>query len=320
MTMSEGLMKPTEAELFGYFESLSNWGRWGKDDTLGTLNLVTEEHRRRAVGLVRHGRSVSCAWDIDTVELPGETGTTPKRRMANTGERLDDPALTGGPRGASASEFWTLHPHGFRLTHLDGLSHIFWDGHMYNGRRAGLVTEADGATELDIRNVKEGVVTRAVLIDVAAHRGVDWLEPGEAATRDEVEAILDSHGLEIRPGDAVILRTGYGAKAARQGRDDFRNGRAGWHASCLPWLREHDVAIVAADTANDAGPSGYPGATFPLHYVGIVGMGLWLVDNCNLERLAATCRELGTWEFCWTLAPLAFVGGTSSPVNPLALF
>src|SRR5215471_19077492 len=120
-----GTVTDPDAELLGYFEHLSNWGRWGEHDELGTLNLVTDEHRRRAAGLVRTGRVVSCAWDIDTADHPGDASTAPRRMMVTTGQGLGDahrvlpPSLTGAPRGASASEHWMLHPHGYRLTHLD---------------------------------------------------------------------------------------------------------------------------------------------------------------------------------------------------------
>jgi kynurenine formamidase len=315
-------------ELLGYFDSLSNWGRWGEHDQLGTLNLVKEDNRRRAAGLVQAGRVVSCAWDIDTSDQPGDSFTAPRRMMTATGQGLADPArvlpasLTTAPRGASASEHWLLHAHGYRLTHLDGLSHIFWDGKMYNGRPAELVTAALGATDLDITGPRHGIVTRGVLLDAAEHRGVDWLGPGDAVSVDEAQAILASKGIEVGPGDALLLRTGYGAKVAAQGRRDnvVKEGRAGWHADCLPWFRERDIALIAADTATDAEPCGYPGITHPIHLVGIVAMGLWLVDNCNLEALAAVCRELGRWEFSLTIAPLAFVGATGSPVNPIATF
>jgi kynurenine formamidase len=317
---------PTDAELIGFVESLSNWGRWGAADQLGTLNHITDEHRRRAAAMVTLGRNVSCARLIDTDEFPGESATSPRRMMAGTGQGLADadrvlpPGVSRRPRGASASEHWLLHPHGYRMTHLDGLSHIFWDGRMYNGRPAELVTAGFGATDLDITAPRQGILTRGVLIDGAAQRGVDWMGPGEAFTADEVAAFLRERDLEVGPGDAVLLRTGYGAKIEQSGRDTLRTGLPGWHASCLPWLRERDVALIGCDTANDPFPSGYPGMTHPLHVVGIVGMGLWLVDNCHLEALAATCRELGRWEFALAVAPIALVGGTGSPVNPLALF
>ncbi|WP_326834705.1 cyclase family protein [Amycolatopsis rhabdoformis] len=317
---------PTEDEVLAWFESLSNWGRWGPADQLGTLNLVTDEKRRAAAGLVRRGRAVSCAWDIDTSEHPDDAGTAPRRLMVTTGQGLADPArvLAPGqeshPRHAGAAEQISLYPHGFRLTHLDALAHQFWDGRMYNGRPAELVTAAQGATELDISALRHGIVTRGVLVDAAAHRGVDWLAPREGVRPEELDAFLEAHDLTVEPGDAILLRTGYGAKVAAQGQDRIREtGRAGWHAACLPWLREHDVALIGTDTSTDASPSGYPAVRNPVHLVGIVAMGLSVLDNCNLEALAATCAELGTWEFQFVLAPLAFAGATGSPANPLAI-
>jgi kynurenine formamidase len=318
---------PSEDEVLGWFDSLSNWGRWGPDDQLGTVNLITDAKRRAAAGLVRHGRAVSCAWPIDTTEHPDDAGTAPRRLMVSTGQGLADPhrvpppGHSAPPRHAGAGEQITLYPHGFRLTHLDALAHQFWDGRMYNGRPAELVTSALGATELDITALRDGVVTRGVLVDAALHRGVDWLPPRSGVTPDELDAFLSERGIEVEPGDAVLLRTGYGAKVAAQGQDTIRQtGRAGWHAACLPWLRAHDVALIGTDTSTDSSPSGYPAVRNPVHLVGIVAMGLAVLDNCELERLAATCRELGTWTFQFTVAPLAFTGTTGSVVNPLALF
>ena len=317
---------PSEAEVLEYFHSLSNWGRWGSEDRLGTVNLVSDESRLRAAQLVRYGRSVSCAWDIDTGERPGDLGTAPRRLMVSTGQGLADPhrVLPAGqsefPRHASAGEQIQLYPHGFRLTHLDALSHQFWDGRMYNDRPAELVTAADGATELAVTDVRDGVVTRGILLDVPAHRGVDWLPPAEPVHRWEIEAILAERGMTVQPGDALLLRTGYPGRVARHGFEPIREvGRAGWHASCLPWLREHDVAVIATATSTDSSPSGYPAVRNPIHLVGIVAMGLWLVDNCNFESLASACAELDRWEFQFVIAPLAFAGGTGSVVNPLAV-
>ena len=165
------------------------------------------------------------------------------------------------------------------------------------------------------------IVTRGILIDVPAHRGVPWLEPREGVRPAELDAIVSARGLDVRPGDALLLRTGYGARVSAQGHDRIRAaGRAGWHAAALPWLRRHDVSLIATDTATDMSPSGYPAVRNPVHLVGIVAMGLWIVDNCNLERLAATCADLGRYEFMLVVAPLSFEGATGSPVNPLAIF
>jgi kynurenine formamidase len=210
--------------------------------------------------------------------------------------------------------------HGYSVTHLDALSHYFWDGTMYNGRPAAKVTSAQGATVHAMSALPDGVTTRGVLLDVARVREVRWLEPGEGVFPDDLEAAEQLAGVRVEAGDAVLLRTGYGARKHERGPDDVRAvGRAGWHAACLPWLHERDVALIGCDTAQDVHPSGYPSMRSPVHAIGIVAMGLWLLDNCDLEELAATCERLGRHEFQLQLAPLRIAGATGSPVNPIAL-
>ena len=317
---------PSEDEVLAYFEKLSNWGRWGDDDQLGTLNLVTPAKRLDAVKSVTEGVTVSCAWDIDTRRRVDQTFGPPQRFMLATGQGINDPARIPTPgrdadRGAGAAEHLGLVYHGYSVTHIDGLSHIFWDGKMYNGKPAELVTSPFGATHHSVSVLREGVQTRGVLLDVAAEKGVKWLEPGAPVFPEDLEACEERQSVRVGEGDVILLRTGYGRKVHDQGPDDVnRVGRAGWHAACLPWFHERGVAAIACDTAQDATPSGYDGFRNPIHSVGIVAMGLWLIDNCDLEDLSGMCERYGRWEFLFTLAPLRWVGATGSPANPLATF
>ena len=317
---------PSEEEVLGYFDSLSNWGRWGDDDELGTLNLVTPAKRIAACELVRVGKTVSCAWEIGGSPPADQPFGPPARFMLGTGQGLADTHRVTAPwrpgdRSAGAMEHLGLAYHGHTVTHIDGLSHIFWDGKMYNGKPAELVTSMHGATHHAITALHEGVITRGVLLDVAKARGVDWLDPGEAVYPEDLEACETDGGMRVEEGDVVLLRTGYGRKVRDRGPDDVaRGGRAGWHAASLPWLYERGVAAIACDTAQDAQPSGYKTVRSPIHAVGIVAMGMWLIDNCDLEELASTCDSLGRSEFLFTLAPLRWVGATGSPANPLATF
>jgi kynurenine formamidase len=246
-------------------------------------------------------------------------GVAPQRYMLAAGEALGGPESTG-PRGVGFAEYLGFVFHGFRITHLDALSHESWDGRLYNGVPASAVTTYAGATQHDVVNAREGVFTRAVLLDIPRFRGVPWLEPGEVITRADIEAYLAATGTEIGPGDGLLLRTGYPALVAAGGMADQSIARAGWHASCLPLLHERDIAFIGSDTAQDARPSGYEVLRNPIHLVGLVAMGLWLVDNCDLETLSVTCADLGRQAFAMTFAPIPFAGATGSPVNPLALF
>ena len=316
------MANPTEDEILGWLQSLSNWGRWGPDDQLGTLNHVTEAKRKQAAATVTEGISVSCAWDIETTRQPDQAMGTPTRFMIGTGEGLNDPDRPGGvSRWGGAMEHIGLVFHGFSVTHLDGLSHIFWEGKMYNGIPAAKVTAAQGATHHGITALSQGVVSRGVLLDVARSKGVNWLEPGYGVGPEDLDAAAAAQGVTIEPGDIVLLRTGYGRKKREVGREALPGaGFPGWHASALPWIHEKSVAVIGADTAQDAAPSGYPKLALPVHLVGIVAMGLWLIDNMNLEELASTCERLNRWTFQFVLSPLRVQGGTGSPANPLALF
>lgn len=308
---------PSTDEVVGYATGLSNWGRWGPDDDAGTLNLIGEDVRRRALALPRHGRVVSCAWDVDTQDRSDDYDPSPTRTMlATVDAATDSPARE---RQSGARDLWMIAHHGFRVTHLDALAHIAWDGRLYNGRPADVVTVDEGATALDVRVAASGIVTRGLLVDVPRHRGVDWLEAGEPVMPQEAQAVLDEAGLATGPGDAILLRTGHGARVRRHGHVALDKGHAGWHAAGLPWFHRSGTSLVAADVPVDVVPSGYAAMRSPLHAVGIAAMGLWLIDNCDLEQLADACAQLGTWEFLFVVAPLRLTGGTGSPVNPLAI-
>ena len=303
---------PEESEVLSWVDSLSNWGRWGDDDELGTLNLITPDVRRRAAAAVEEGISVSCAWDV------------PAGPVGIEGVVTAVPSLAGTKFGYSTEQITALTVHGVASTHLDALCHIFWDGQMYNGRSSDLVSADGGAAQLPITVARDGVITRGVLLDVAAARNVPWLEPGEGVFPDYLEAAESRQGVRVEPGDAVLLRTGFGRYRRETGwlPGDLESGASqpGWHAASLPWLREREVSLIGCDSANDATPSGYPAILLPVHVVGLVAMGLWLMDNCDLEGLSATAARLSRWDFQLAVCPLTLAGLTSSPVNPIATF
>lgn len=320
---------PSEDDVLAYHERLSNWGRWGPDDQLGTLNLITPEVRTRAAALVRDGVSVSCAQDLITFPQEGDMFGPVHRFMFMTGEGLADEHRIEPPhpvpgidmsRMAGAGEYMGMVFHGTNVTHVDALSHMFWDRKTYNGKPAELVNAMLGATNLAVTGMKDGIVTRGVLVDMPALRGVDWLEPGEGVFPEDLDAAEERQGVTIGEGDAVLVRTGYARRKREAGPVPMHDGQAGWHAASLPWLHERGVAVIGCDTAQDVVPSGYLQIALPVHAVGMVAMGLCLVDNCDLEELAATCDRLGRHEFLFTLAPLRLSGGTGSPANPIATF
>jgi len=293
----------------------SNWGRWGPRDQSGTLNLITPEVRRAAFALVRSGRTVSCAREIVPGPQPYERGAT-----AVEFDMLRSGADAPPDAAAGASERLGIVFHGRYVTHLDALAHVFDHGRLYNDGDAGAVAGTGAGTHA-VTVARDGIITRGVLLDAARHRGVAELADGTSVAADELDAIARAQGVVLRPGDAVLLRTGHAARVASWRPGDTRlSGYAGWSASCLPWLHRHDVAVVGADTAQDPVPAPAGTTGYELHVTGIVRLGLWLLDNCDLEELAAACAAERRWDFLFVIAPLRLAGGTGSPVNPIAVF
>jgi kynurenine formamidase len=294
------------AEFLSLHRTLSNWGRWGPEDERGTLNLITPEVTAAAVGTVRSGRTISCARPLDT-------------RAAADNVMPATHVMLGTDAEGMGSDSVAVAPHGFATTHVDALCHVFHEGRLYNGYDSATVT-ADGAARLGVHHLRTGIVTRGVLFDAAAGRGVHALEPGEPIYPEDLEQAEYAAGVRVRAGDALLVRTGRWRWRDEHGPWDAARLLAGLHASCLPWLRERDVAVLGGDGVSDVLPSGVEGMPFPIHSVGIVAMGLHLVDNLDLETLAVTCAHERRFEFLLAVAPLVVERGTASPVNPLAVF
>ena len=211
--------------------------------------------------------------------------------------------------------------HGLDVTHLDSLAHLFWDGKMYGGEPASLVSDRHGALKHDVLAVRDGVTTRGVLLDIPRLRGTDVLAADDHIFPEDLEAAEKAAGVTLEAGDVLLVRTGEGGARIREGKNYNANKpRSGYQAACLPWLHERGISMIGSDVAQDPTPTGYKTVHMPIHMVGIVAMGLWLIDNCQLEDLAATCDRLGRWEFQFALAPIRVQGVTGGPANPLAVF
>lgn len=311
---------PSEAEVEGWFETLSNWGRWGADDQAGTLNYITPSVRIAAAAEVSEGVTVSCAWPILMNVHRQNDRLTPIRLMEITGEGLTPERLARAGRVSTAIEWVGLQFHGHNITHVDALSHGALDAKMYNGFPANRVTATRGATRLAVTSATDALVTRGVLLDIAAVRGREWLDSGDGVFPEDLEQAEARQGVEVREGDCVLLHTGHSLRIQREGIVPHEDGWPGWHAACLPWIHERKVAMIAADLANDVLPSGYERITLPIHAVGLVAMGLWLLDNVNTQVLADACERFGRWSFLFSCPVLPLDGATGSPVNPIALF
>jgi len=300
------------------FESVKNWGRWGPDDQLGTLNLITPERVRAAAGLVRSGRRVSLEIPINTVAGPDN----PNQAIHLITQGHDIDIGSGGLR--FGLDFLAMACHGDCHSHVDALCHISYNGLTYNGKPAQDVLTSTGATSLGIDRIGEhGVVGRGVLLDLPRFRGVEWLEPGEAVTRAELEACEQAQGVHLGEGDIFVYRTGHHARRLKLGPWDNGpdgEGKAGLHVDTIPWMHERGIAAFLPDGDGEAIPSCVDGMTYPIHPLQIVAMGMLTADSLALEDLSAACAEEGRYEFMVVGLPLRLPGGTGSPWNPIAIF
>jgi kynurenine formamidase len=301
------------------FKALSNWGRWGRDDQIGTLNHVTPAAVVAAAGLIKRGRTF--ALGIPLGQSGPQRGLFGKRwNPIHTMLATGTDALAGRqPRLAYADDAINMPIQS--ATHWDSLGHIFYEGKMYNGHDASNV-DSNGLGVLGIEHAKDKLVGRGVLLDIARFKGVGALADGYGISNDELEACAAAQGVQIRKGDFVIIRTGQ--MEACNNRGEW-GGYAGGDApglkfeSCY-WLHEKEVAGVCSDTWGvEVRPNETPDVNQPWHWVVIPAMGLYMGEMFNLKELAEDCAADKAYEFFFCGAPLIIPGGTGSPINPQAI-
>jgi kynurenine formamidase len=294
---------------------VSNWGRWGDDDELGTLNLIDDDAVRRGAACVRTGKRFSLAVRLD--QHSPQIGSVPGRVNPLRTMVAINTEYTGSPDGfCSNDDVVTM---GLQAaTHWDALAHVSYGGLLYNGFPAASVTAEAGATRCGIGRVK-ALTTRGVLLDVARALGRERLEPGYAIRAEDLDAAAG--GIDVRPGDAVLIRTGHMQLFKARDRQSYTGGhQPGLSMQTVPWLRERDVAAVATDTlALEVYPGEDERVLFPVHLLQLRDMGLTQGQNFDLEALAADCAADGVYDFLLEASPLPFTGGCGSPVNPVAI-
>jgi kynurenine formamidase len=300
----------TRAQFEALFARVDNAGRWGGDDQQGTLNLITADIRRAARDQVRDGAAVSLARTI--VAGPTEGAFEP---AAVDFMQVSDTVL--GP--SDGSVMWTaerlaLVYHGWAYTHVDAPAHMSYHGKGYNA--AAAFPGPNGAPERNtVGAMRDGIVTRGVLVDLPRLRGVPYVAPGSGITAEDLEAWERHAGLRIQAGDVLLIRSGrWTPEAAGAG------GTAGVHPSLAVWLRERGVAAMGDESGTDMTPPPVPGLNAPFHVLALVAMGMPLFENLDLEQVAREAAARSRWTFLFVAAPLDVRGGTGSPVNPLAVF
>jgi kynurenine formamidase len=305
----------SRAEFDAIFEQCRNWGRWGADDERGALNYLGPAEVRAAAGLVRSGRTVSCGWDLDTVEGPDNPHPVTHSMTFGFDTTFDE---SGDLR--IAGDRFGMDIHGDAHSHVDALCHVGFNGNVYNGLTLDQAIGPHGALTQSVTVIRHGIVTRGVLVDVPRLRGTPWVEPGEAVVPAEFLAAEEATGTRLRKGDLLLFRTGHSYKRATEGPWDAANSKAGIHTTVLPILHERQIIGVGYDGDGEAVPSNCEGIAYPIHAISIPALGWWTLDSLNLDDLAEACVAENRWEFMITVAPLRLTNGTGSPVNPIAVF
>ena len=299
----------TKGDIDRLMTELSNWGRWGKDDQMGTVNLITAKKRKQALSLVHEAIVVSLSHSQDIEK--SLDNTQPLIHIMNGASERTASGI--------ATDTYTMTYHGSYYTHMDALSHMSYNGHMYNGYSQDAVTDA-GASKLDIAAFKSGIVTRGVLMDIPRLMNILYLEPETVIYPEHLDAWEKQARLKVASGDMVLIRVGRWARRNDKGPWAQSRSSAGLHATCARWLKDRDVSVLASDATSDTHPSNIDGEPLPIHKLVIVALGTPIFDNCDLEALSETANRLRRWEFLVTASPMVIPGGTGSPLNPLAIF
>jgi len=289
-----------QAQKARWMRDQSNWGRWGKDDELGALNLITAAKRAEALALARSGIVVSLSRPIVLTERPAAAAgeNPPATPFFDVRFRSPNPP---NPTGDYNVDVQSFAYHGMAYTHLDGLCHSIYEGKLYNGfAQDQVIDPRKGCQKMGIQRLKEGIVTRAVLVDFPRLRGVASLPASERLKPSDVEAWEKTAGVRVSSGDALLLYTGW--KAGAQGPS------ANYDPSMVTLLKARGVALVGAD-----GVSGD-------HQLSINALGIYLIDNADLAQAAETAARLRRWQFALVVSPIPTPGATGSIVNPLAMF
>jgi kynurenine formamidase len=321
MTIEDTAKQITLDDVHALCARYRNWGRWGPDDELGTLNLIDADCIKAAAALVKQGKTISCALPFD--------GNGPQNGWGGRVNPLHFMLQDGGDISIGAQD------HLARLrytddaiymplqcgTQWDALAHVFYDDQMYNGYGPEHVSST-GATRNAIQKINDKVVGRGILLDIPRHRGVSWLEPGEAIHDHELAACAEAQGVEVRRGDIVLVRTGHITKVRAEGHwGTYSAGDApGLALSSSHWLCGNDVASVATDTwGMEVRPNELPDIFQPLHVVLLVNAGMLIGEIFDLDPLADDCANDGVYEFMFVAPPLPFTGAVGSPINPMAI-
>lgn len=302
----------------------TNWGRWGPDDEIGALNHLGPAEAVRGAAAIRSGKTFTLA--VPMADPAGDP-VFPGRLPAQRHNVLDhgDFAAGAGPEIPGGQEYaddiMVIYNQG--SSHCDALGHVWHSDAIYNGFSADTtVRSLDRASILPI--AEHGIVGRGVLIDLARHRGKDVLDKGETFDHADLLAAAQRQGVEIRPRDVLLIRTGFIGSFWKNGADefyrDFSEPGLRYSRELVEWFQRLEIPNLVTDTlANEVSIDPSSGVSLPLHSALMRNLGVVFTEIIALDALADDCAADGQWDFLYTAAPLKIVGATGAPVNPVVI-
>jgi kynurenine formamidase len=305
-------MDMTAQEFRKLFDTVSNWGRWDDGGRRGALSHLTAARIAAAARLVRSGVTVTLSRPLRTV------GRIDVPEPADHHMTMLTDVDIGSGSVRFAKDYIGVDYHNEGHSHIDAFCHVAFDGCFFDGEPAASVT-AQGAQVGGIDVLEDGLVGRAVLLDVPRVRGSRWIEPGEHVFPEDLEAAERQQGVQAGPGDILLVRTGHSRRQTELEPWDTREAKAGLHPTAALFLAARRIAALGSDGNNDTAPSTTEGIGFPMHVLAINAMGVHLLDYLQFEDVLPHCEATGRWEFLFVAAPLRITGGTGSPLNPIAI-
>lgn len=304
----------TDDEIDRLFEEHNNWGRWGRDDQRGTLNLAGAKARTAAARLVSSGEAVPLSRRMDP--RPGPHNARPVQHMM-----IELPTDQPDRARGTASDWFGVACHGFATTHVDSLCHQSWRGRTFNGGDAASITARRGAPVGHLDALADGVFAPAILLDLPRSRGVRWLDPGDGLSGEDLDEAIRRSEAPHHVGDVVVISTGRDARAASQGEHDpVAEGNPGLLPSAIEWIDQWQPALLVTDVQCDMMLPGSAPHPMPLHVLCLVAMGVHLVDNARLDALSAHCVRHKRYRFAFSMNVVQIPHGTGAPVTPVAIY
>jgi len=289
------------------FKKLDNTGKWGQNDRLGTINYITSEKVKSSLKYIKKGVSVSLSFKITEDSLAPNNFNSDK--LSSYSHETNELNFKGYNW---VTDNFSISYHGHTHSHIDALNHLSHNGLYYN--------QLKSPDELGVENLKNGVLTKAILIDLPLLKGKEFVEAGYKISVKDIIEFEKKFNVKIERGDILLIRTGRWKQKEIKGEWNFLLKSTGLHYNVMQFLSEREISILGSDGTNDSNPPLIEEEGSPIHKLSIVAMGMPLLDNLNLEQLSKKAKLFSTWEFFISVQPLKIDKGTGSPINAIALF